>query len=218
LDPFVGSGSTLIGCAKMGRRGIGVDCNPYAIKVAKNSLKKIEEHTNRIEVHLGDARNLDFIKSGSIDFILTSPPYWITLTSERRKDARVGERKSDLTAQNSYAIYNQGKGNLGNIKRLDDFLGELRKAFTEMHRVLRGEFAVVIIGDTWRVPERNRVPIWDICPLHIRVIQVAESVGFRLHDIFIWHRQKPRFTYPKSMPFPRSIIMHEYVLVFRKIG
>ncbi len=38
LDPFVGSGSTLVACAQNGRKGIGVDINPEYCKVARDRV------------------------------------------------------------------------------------------------------------------------------------------------------------------------------------
>ena len=46
LDPFLGSGSTLIACALLNRRGIGVEIDDNYCKLAKNRLIK-EAHINQ---------------------------------------------------------------------------------------------------------------------------------------------------------------------------
>jgi site-specific DNA-methyltransferase (adenine-specific)/modification methylase len=40
LDPFMGSGTTLVACAKLGRRGIGVEIDPDYFAIA---CKRVEE-------------------------------------------------------------------------------------------------------------------------------------------------------------------------------
>jgi len=38
LDPFVGSGTTLVACARLKRYGIGIEINPNIAKIAKENL------------------------------------------------------------------------------------------------------------------------------------------------------------------------------------
>ena len=38
LDPFVGSGTTLVECKLLHRRGIGVDINPAAVELCRRNL------------------------------------------------------------------------------------------------------------------------------------------------------------------------------------
>jgi DNA modification methylase len=39
-DPYIGSGSTLVACAKMGRKGIGIELDPDYFEIA---CKRVEE-------------------------------------------------------------------------------------------------------------------------------------------------------------------------------
>jgi DNA modification methylase len=43
LDPYVGSGTTLAVCARLGRRAIGVDINPEALQIARKRLRALGE-------------------------------------------------------------------------------------------------------------------------------------------------------------------------------
>jgi len=45
LDPFMGSGTTLIACTKLGRKGIGIEKEPEYIKIAKARIKPYLEQT-----------------------------------------------------------------------------------------------------------------------------------------------------------------------------
>lgn len=38
LDPFMGAGTTIIEASRLGRRFIGIDCNPYAVNIAEAKL------------------------------------------------------------------------------------------------------------------------------------------------------------------------------------
>ena len=40
LDPFMGSGTTLVACAKMGRKGIGIELDPEYFEIA---CKRVRE-------------------------------------------------------------------------------------------------------------------------------------------------------------------------------
>jgi DNA modification methylase len=40
LDPFMGSGTTLVACAKMGRKGIGIELDPDYFNIA---CKRVED-------------------------------------------------------------------------------------------------------------------------------------------------------------------------------
>lgn len=61
LDPFLGSGTTLIECKRLGRNGIGVELNP---EVAKTTLENISKEENKFgvqaEVISGDSTKLNF--------------------------------------------------------------------------------------------------------------------------------------------------------------
>ena len=42
LDPFCGSGTTLVAAKKLKREWIGIDSNEEAVKISTNRLKEIE--------------------------------------------------------------------------------------------------------------------------------------------------------------------------------
>lgn len=82
LDPFVGSGSTLVACATLRRQGIGVDINPEAEKAKKKRFKLVLQKDPSLADWIkkqrfiqGDSRDLSFIRDSSIDLIVAHPPY-----------------------------------------------------------------------------------------------------------------------------------------------
>ncbi len=105
LDPFVGVGSTLKACALEGRKGIGFELNPKYAKLAKQRLRT-EVHdlwasADSQEVRVGDARALvNNLPENSLDFVVTSPPYWNILHKEDHK-AKQERRDHDLDTRYS---------------------------------------------------------------------------------------------------------------------
>ena len=90
LDPFVGVGSTLKACAVEGRKGIGFELNRKYANLARKRLRtevrEIGATTDEQDVRVGDARDLvKKLPENSLDFLVTSPPYWNILHKEDHK-------------------------------------------------------------------------------------------------------------------------------------
>ena len=72
LDPFAGYGTTLAVASRLGREAVGVEL------LVEHVEQITERATGRVSVVHGDARNLLALLGrpvGSIDLVLTSPPY-----------------------------------------------------------------------------------------------------------------------------------------------
>jgi DNA modification methylase len=46
LDPFMGSGTTLVACAKLGRKGIGIELDPDYFDIAVERVRKAYEQAD----------------------------------------------------------------------------------------------------------------------------------------------------------------------------
>ena len=81
----LGTGCALIAleCARQGRKVICTDINPYAVRLARNNIKKNQKLLKEIiEVRKGDLFSV--IKKGEIfDTILFNPPYLPTSIDEK---------------------------------------------------------------------------------------------------------------------------------------
>ncbi|NWP29100.1 methyltransferase domain-containing protein, partial [Escherichia coli] len=73
---FGGVGSTAVAAIREGRKAICIDQNPNFVKEMRARVKKEQLDLNAFDARQGDSRDLSGIEDGSIDLIVTSPPYW----------------------------------------------------------------------------------------------------------------------------------------------
>ncbi|MCS7258420.1 MAG: DNA methyltransferase [candidate division WOR-3 bacterium] len=189
LDQMVGSGTTLIECKLLNRRGIGVDINLDAIMITRNRLDFNYKYNPAIKTYVGDARNLDLIETESVDLIATHPPY-----------------ASIIKFTN-----NRIKGDLSCVRNIDDFIQEMHKVAKESYRVLKpGKHCCILIGDT-----RKRK---HFVPITARVLEVFLRIGFILREDIIKLQWKMKSTREKwrSSKYDFLLLAHEHLYVFRK--
>jgi DNA modification methylase len=203
LDPFMGSGSALVVARDKGRKAIGCDINPRFVSLAKKRLsqqKLVQSEIEQAEVHCADSRNLlSYLKPASVDFVITSPPYWNIHTRKRTADYKESRPYSDLDKD------------IGNIEDFSSFMNELKSVFENVYSVLKqGKRCVVVVMDI-RLGSQ-------FIPFHIDVIDVMKEIGFALEDIVIWDRKK-EYSNLRPLGYPYVFIInkiHEYILIFRK--
>lgn len=194
LDQMVGSGTTLVECKLLQRRGIGVDINPNAIMVTRNrldfeyNLANCNRRKLEIKTYIGDARNLNLIDDESVDLIATHPPYVNAIS------------------------YSGGRidGDLSNTYNIDEFIKEMYKVAEESFRVLKpGKHCAILIGNI-----RRHKHFVLVSP---RILQVFLEVGFILKEDIIkvqWNMKSTREKWKGKHDF--LLIAHEHLYVFRK--
>jgi len=197
LDPFLGSGSTLVSAAKLGRKGIGVELSAPFVKLAASRLKNAKDCT----VHRASIFDLGkLVPSGSVDFVVTSPPYWDILNQRRTADGK------------DIRTYSASKNDLGNIESYETFLTELGKAFKIVAATLKtGKYCAVVVMDI-----RKKSTFY---PFHMDLCQALSPCGLVLDDIIIWDRQK-EYNNMRPLGYPyvfRVNKVHEFVMIFKKV-
>jgi modification methylase len=80
VDPMAGIGTSVVEAALLGRRALGVELEPRWATLAEANLDHMLGRGKRrlAEVRAGDARHLPEVlgkRSGTVDLIVTSPPY-----------------------------------------------------------------------------------------------------------------------------------------------
>ena len=202
LDPFCGSGSTIVAAEKLGKTGIGFELYPKFIQLAQKRLKDVVSANDMINSRVikGDSRSLQkHIDSNSVDLAITSPPYWDILKQRRTADYKESEH------------YGENSSDIGNYSNYIDFLGELGKTFSSVNNALKpGCYFIVNVMDLRKGP--------NFYPLHMDIVPYANKAGFFLDDIIIWDRRMD-YNNLRALGFPavfRINKAHEFLMIFRK--
>jgi len=199
LDPFLGSGTTLIECKRLGRNGIGIELNAEVIKLAKDNLVK-EKNSSKVKTKVikGDSRKVDLkselkkLKIDSVQFVLLHPPYWDII--------KFSKKKSDLS----------------NAKSVEDFLEMFGKVIDNSCGVLdKGRYLAVVIGDKYSDGE------W--IPLGFYTMQEVMNRGYKLKSTIVKNfdttkgkmNQKELWRY-RALAGGFYIFKHEYIFLFQK--
>jgi DNA modification methylase len=205
LDPFLGSGSALVACARAGRQGVGVELSEHWAQVARQRLDAEAPDSPGLSVVTGDAREvLPALEPDSFDFVVTSPPYWSILTK------RAGiKAKAERTSRGLATQYSDAADDLGNMESYEDFIHELAGIFAACHRVLRpGRYMAVVVSDFRHGPRFHL--------FHADLAAAIEAVGPVLKGVTIL-AQDNKNLYPFAIPFAFvSNIHHQYILLFQK--
>ncbi len=205
LDPFVGSGSTVIGALQEGKIGIGLDVSPDYIKQARERCRSVrtlwDDSTRSLKpvLKVADSRNLlSHVDPNSVDLCITSPPYWDILKQKRTADYKeirnYGDRQTDL----------------GTIQQYDAFFAQLASVFRQVFLALKpNSYCVVIVMD---LRKKNH-----FFPFHSDVAQMMETIGFVFDDLIIWNR-KSEYNNLRPLGYPavfRVNKVHEFILFFK---
>lgn len=211
LDPFVGIGSTLKAACLEGRCGIGIELSDEFAQLARDRLQReideslFEQPEQRVIA--GDAREvLPTLAPDSVDFVVTSPPYWNIL---HKADHKVEQER---VAQGLSTRYSDGDNrDLGNIADYEVFLKELVGVFAECRRVLKPkQYLAAIVGD---FRDKGRYHMF-----HSDLANALEEVGYVLKGITILYQSHKRL-FPYGYPAAYVPNMHhQYIVILRNEG
>lgn len=201
LDPFLGSGSTLLACRDSGRAGTGIELIEQWAQVARERLGEAVSDQTVVQ---GDAGvELSKLPANSFDFIVTSPPYWSILEKQGMKVQ--AERESrDLPTK-----YSEETSDLGNVADYEEFLDRLGEIFAGCRRVLKPKkYMAVIVSDFRHGPQ--------FVLFHADLAKRIEQAGLPLKGITVL-LQDSKNLYPFGVPNAFvSNIHHQYILIHQK--
>lgn len=179
LDPFVGSGTTLVAAQDTNRNAIGFDLQQKYIDVCEKRLAQASLFTGSKQVAIqDDARKIDqYLYPETVSLIWTSPPYANLLNRERKNKSRRFRHNEQLGKVEQYS---QDSRDLGTME-LDIYTEEMGDIFESLLPLLRPKAHCVInVPDMWW--ENRRITI------HVSLIEELRKRGYELRNIIIWDR------------------------------
>ena len=181
LDPFVGSGTTLVAARDLNRQAIGFDLKQEYVDLCEDRLANSEEPDETTQLALcADARDIeDYFEPESVSLILTSPPYANLLNRPRLNKSRRGaERKNSQYLKTEQ--YSQDPRDLGTLD-LECYQEAMADIYGRLFPLLRERgHCVIDVPDMWL--DNRRITI------HTAVVEALRSVGYELRNTIIWDR------------------------------
>ncbi len=200
LDTFLGNGTTLIECKRLGRNGIGVELLENIASSAKKIIEKEKSEKKEIvtEIINADSSELDYKKElkrigiKSVQFLIMHPPYWDII--------KFSKKKNDLS----------------NAKTIEEFLKLFGKIVDKTYPLLdKGRYFALVIGDKYSKGE------W--IPLGFYTMQEVLKRGYKLKSVIVKNfeetkgkmSQKELWRY-RALAGGFYIFKHEYIFLFQK--
>jgi DNA modification methylase len=199
LDPFLGSGTTLIECRKLGRNGIGIELQP---SVARRTRTRISKEDNPFAIHTavvtGDstqlvlAEQLQLLGVPSVQFAILHPPYWDIIQ------------------------FSKNKHDLSNAGSLQSFLSSFGRVIEQAGSILDSKrYLAIVVGDKYSNGE--------LIPLGFLTMQEAEKRGFKLKSIIVKNfkdtkakRSQEELWRYRALVGGFYVFKHEYIFLMQK--
>ena len=201
VDTFVGSGTSLIECKRMGRNGIGIELNPDVARKAKDLIKKEKNiYDVTTEVITADSRHVDIGEAlrkhelKKVQLMIMHPPYHDIIKFSRSND------------------------DLSNARTTEEFVKMFGDVIDNTTPYLdKDRYLGIVIGDKYSKGE------W--IPLGFQIMNEVLKRDFMLKSIIIKNfdetkgkrNQKDLWKY-RALVGGFYIFKHEYILLFKKLG
>lgn len=179
LDPFVGSGTTLVAANDLNRNAVGFDLQKKYIELCQQRLKQNILFTTTKQIAIqDDARNIsNYLNDETVSLIWTSPPYANLLNRERKNKSR---RYRDNGQLGKVEQYSQDARDLG-VMEIEEYTKTMGDIYEKLLPLLHPKAHCVInVPDMWW--ENKRITI------HISLVEELRKRGYELRNIIIWDR------------------------------
>lgn len=199
LDPFLGSGTTLIEAQRLGRNAIGIELSKKVLDQTKKTISKEKNphsvklkfiNTDSSEINLNKYLNESGIKS--FQFQIFHPPYWDII--------KFSKNKSDLS----------------NAKSLNDFLSGFGKVLDNCLPYLeKKRFAAVVIGDKYSDGKWIPLGFYVMQEFLKRRMILKSTIVKNFDETTAKRNQKELWRY-RALAGGFYVFKHEYIFIFQK--
>ncbi len=221
VDPFLGTGSTLVAALETGRLGIGFEIVEKYADISRERVKDaLSENGAHTKTAKGGRAWAKIIQADSTelskiwreknfpmaDYCITSPPYWNQLKKSHMRQKGRAEKGLDT-------VYSDDPDEIGNIEDYHDFLRALKLTFDEVYKIMRPKGYLTIITN-------NVFSDGRMYPL------AFDTVSTLLEGPFGWTPKDEKvWCQDDKMLLPLGVFNawvgnrhHQYCLIFRKEG
>lgn len=216
LDPFLGTGTTVISAIKNNRYGIGIELtdkyyNIAATEIANTVNLLIQDNYKIIQ---GDCEfALEELTDDSIQLTFTSPPY-ADLIHKVVEDREKRHKHSAFVEKNNATtnVYSDNEADLGNMP-MEVYKEKVVRIMEKLYRKTKpGGYNIWVVKDFRDI--KNKIPYVD---LHSVIAECGSKAGFVYHDLIIWDQNEQRslvlLGYPSVFYVNQN---HSYLVVLRR--
>ena len=209
LDPFVGSGTTIIAANNLGRICYGIDLNEEYHDLYKERTATMDIN-EKSQYFIGDSNDV-IDKIEAVDYIVTSPPYHNILRNKSKGTRSNNGKNYRMSARDGVEYYSEKANDLGNYDRYEDFLKALKAIMSKAYQKLRNKkYASIIISD-FTVDKK------EVC-VQADIVKIMQEIGFEFAGTTVL-LQTVKPLYPFGYPYAYKINHHhQNIINFRKIN
>jgi len=179
VDPFAGSGTTLVAAQDLDRNAVGFDLQEKYVQLSNQRVQTTTLFSSAKQIAIADdARNIPkYFRPDSVSLIWTSPPYANLLNRKRKNKSR---RERDNGQLEKVEQYSQDSRDLGTMP-IEEYTKHIGDIFENLLTILKPKgHCVINVPDMWW--ENERITI------HINVVEELRKRGYELRNIIIWDR------------------------------
>ena len=198
LDPFMGSGTSIIEAQRMGRNSIGIELQKSVAEEAKSRIITEATSDTRAQVFVGNSSCINMkalakkVGIKKFQFILYHPPYWDIIKFSDNPD------------------------DLSNCSDLSAFLDSFGKVVDNTSLLLeKNRYCAVVIGDKYANSQ--------VIPLGFECMNVFLQRGFILKAILVKNfgetkgkSNKQGIWRYRALASDFYIFKHEYIMIFKE--
>ncbi len=194
LDPFVGSGSTLVAAFDTNRNAVGFDLKKEYVELSNRRVSQAkmdiflesESRNSCAQIAIQEESHAipSFLEPETVTLAITSPPYANMLNRPRLNKSIRGNLRAN---QHFLKIqqYSNDPHDLGTMepRKYSEVLAEIYKGILPLLKPKA--HSVINVTDLWWKDEKRGKRL----PIHVYVIEEMEKVGYELRNVIIWDRR-----------------------------